>query len=62
MLLKVVVDVDGLAKDIQVVNGLGLGLDEQAVAAIMQWKFKPGEQDGVPVPVMAQIEINFKLK
>jgi TonB family protein len=62
VLLKVVVDVDGLAKDIQVVNGLGLGLDEQAVTAIMQWKFKPGEQDGVPVPVMAQIEINFKLK
>jgi TonB family protein len=50
-----------LAKDIQVVNGQGLGLDEQAVAAIMQWKFNPGQKDGVAVPVMAQIEINFKL-
>ncbi len=61
VLLKVVVDVDGLAKNIQVVNGLGLGLDEQAVAAIQQWKFKPGEKDGLPVPVQASIEINFKL-
>ena len=62
MLLKVVVDVDGRAKDIEVLNGLGLGLDEQAVMAIQRWKFKPGEKDGVPVAVQAQIEINFKLK
>jgi TonB family protein len=61
VLLKVVVDVDGKAKDIEVVNALGLGLDEQAVLAIQRWKFKPGEKDGVPVPVMAQIEINFKM-
>jgi TonB family protein len=59
--LKVVVDVDGLAKNIEVVNALGMGLDEQAVLAIQRWKFKPGEKDGVPVPVMAKIEVNFKL-
>ena len=34
VLLKIVVDVDGKAKDIDVVNGIGLGLDEQAVLAI----------------------------
>jgi TonB family protein len=61
VLLKVVVDVDGMAKDIQVVKGLGLGLDEKAVEAISAWKFKPGEQGGVAVPVMAQIEVNFRL-
>ena len=59
--LKVVVDVDGVAKNIEVVKSLGMGLDEQAVLAIQQWKFKPGEKDGVPVPVMATIEVNFKL-
>lgn len=62
VLLKVVVDVDGRAKDIQVLNGLGLGLDEKGVLAVQQWKFKPGERDGLPVAVQAQIEINFKLK
>ena len=55
------IDVDGRAKDIQVLNGLGLGLDEQAVMAIQRWKFKPGERDGVPVAVQAQIEVNFRL-
>ena len=62
VLLKIVVDVDGKAKDIQVVNALGMGLDEQAVLAVKQWTFKPGEKDGAPVPVLAQIEINFKLQ
>jgi TonB family protein len=61
VLLRIVVDVDGKAKDIDVVNGLGLGLDEQAVVAVQRWKFKPGEKDGLPVPVLANIEINFKL-
>jgi periplasmic protein TonB len=61
VLLRIVVDVDGKAKDIEVVNGIGLGLDEQAVLAIQRWKFKPGEKDGAPVPVMANIEVNFKL-
>ncbi|MGD0777129.1 MAG: TonB family protein [Candidatus Solibacter sp.] len=61
VLLKVVVDTDGLAKDIQVIKSIGMGLDEQAVIAVTQWKFKPGTKDGAPVPVLAQIEINFKL-
>ena len=61
VLLKVTVDTDGLAKDIQVVKSIGMGLDEQAVIAITQWQFKPGMKDGVAVPVLAQIEINFKL-
>jgi TonB family protein len=61
VLLKIVVDTDGMAKDIQVLKSQGLGLDEQAVIAVTHWKFKPGMKDGAPVPVQAQIEINFKL-
>ena len=61
VLLKVVIDVDGVARDIQVVKSLGLGLDEKAVEALSAWRFKPGEAGGVPVPVQAQIEINFRL-
>jgi TonB family protein len=52
---------DGIAQGMKVIRGLGLGLDEQAVKAISQWKFKPGAKDGQPVPVMATIEVNFRL-
>jgi TonB family protein len=52
---------DGLAHNIQVVRGLGLGLDEKAVQAIQQWIFKPGMKDGQAVPVRANIEVNFRL-
>jgi TonB family protein len=61
VLLKLVIDTDGLAKNILVLKSQGMGLDEQAVIAITQWKFKPGTKDGAPIPVLAQIEINFKL-
>ena len=59
--LKIVVDVDGTAKNIEVVNGIGLGLDEKAVEAIQRWKFKPAEKDGAPIAMRATIEVNFRL-
>jgi TonB family protein len=52
---------DGVAQSMKVIRGLGLGLDEQAVKAISQWKFKPGTKDGQPVAVTATIEVNFRL-
>lgn len=61
VLLKVVIDVDGRAKDVQVVRSLGLGLDEKAVEAVNSWVFSPGSVNGLAVPVQAQIEINFRL-
>ena len=59
VLLKIIVDVDGRAKDIKVVRGLGLGLDERAVAAVQQWTFAPGKKNGQAVRVEAQVEVNF---
>src|SRR5262249_8435101 len=61
VMLRVVIDTDGIAKDAVVVEGLGYGLDEKAIEAVSKWKFKPGTLAGEPVPVQAQIEINFKL-
>ena len=51
-----------LVKDhIRVVRPLGMGLDEKAVEAVGKWKFKPGQKDGHPVAVMANVEVNFRL-
>ena len=61
VLLQMVVDENGIPQDIHVVRSLGLGLDQKAIEAVQRWRFKPGLKDGNPVPVSANIEINFRL-
>ncbi len=61
VLLFVVVDEHGNPRDIKIIRPLGLGLDQKAVEAVEKWKFSPGKKDGKPVPVQAQIEVNFRL-
>jgi TonB family protein len=38
-----------------------MGLDEMAIEAVRQWRFKPGQKNGKPVAVAATLEINFRL-
>ncbi len=61
VLLFVVVDEYGNPRDIKILRPLGLGLDQKAIEAVEKWKFSPGKKDGKPVPVQAQIEVNFRL-
>jgi len=61
VLLAIEVSPDGRATNIRVVRSLGLGLDEKAMEAVKQWKFKPGYRNGQPVTVAATIEVNFRL-
>jgi TonB family protein len=61
VLVSVVVDETGKSTDIKVVRSLGLGLDEKAIEAVSQWKFKPGMKDGEAVPVAVNIVITFRL-
>jgi len=59
--LAVVVDANGKISDIRVVKPLGFGLDEEAAAAVLQWRFRPATKDGIPVRVAAAIAVNFRL-
>ncbi|MBI4893184.1 MAG: TonB family protein [Acidobacteria bacterium] len=62
VLLAVVIGKDGKPFNVQVLRGIGLGLDEMAMDAVKQWKFKPGTKGGEAVNVRANIEVNFRLK
>jgi TonB family protein len=61
MALSLIVEPDGKVSNIRILRPLGMGLNEQAIAAVMQWRFKPAMRDGKPVRVSAQITVNFRL-
>jgi TonB family protein len=46
---------------VQVVQGLGHGLDEAAVHAAEQIRFKPATRDGQPSDSTAKLHIVFQL-
>jgi protein TonB len=57
------VGVDGTVSDVRIVRSLDVlhGLDDEAVRALKQWTFEPGEKDGVPVPVRITVESIFSM-
>jgi TonB family protein len=61
VVLAVVVDENGRVRDLRVARPLGLGLDEKAIEAERQWRFKPSQRQGKPVAVLATVEVNFRL-
>ena len=52
---------NGSVQVIRVVSGLGHGLDESAVRAAKQIKFKPAKQEGQPIDFPARVRIEFRL-
>jgi protein TonB len=56
------VDEGGNVTKAQILKGIGAGCDEAARDAVLQTKFKPGKQRGVPVKVQVSIPIIFKLQ
>jgi protein TonB len=61
VLVYFVVDENGNPTHVRVMRGVGMGLDEKAVEAVRQYKFKPGMKDGKPVKVDLAIEVNFQI-
>ena len=55
------VDTDGKPSHIRVVRGVGMGLDEKAVEAVRQYRFKPAMKDGKPVQVDLYVDVNFQI-
>jgi periplasmic protein TonB len=56
-----IVDAQGNPQQVHIVRPLGMGLDEKAMEAVRQYKFKPAMFHGRPVPVQIDIEVNFRI-
>jgi len=59
--IKLIVDSQGNPQDVRLVNHLGMGLDEKAIAAVKQYRFKPAMYEGHAVSVQIVIDIDFHL-
>jgi periplasmic protein TonB len=61
VLLLVVVGKDGHTYDIRVGQSLGLGLDEKAIEAVKNWRFRPGTLNGQAVATQIAVQVDFRL-
>jgi protein TonB len=61
VMVSLIIDENGNATHVRVVRGVGMGLDENAIAAVRQDKFRPAMKDGKPVKVQLNMEVNFQI-
>lgn len=59
--IQLIVDAHGNPQDIHVVRHLRMGLDEKAVEAVRQYRFRPAMYQGHPVAVQMIIDVTFNL-
>ena len=61
VMLWIVVDAQGIVRNIRIAKPLGMNLDEEAVKTVSTWKFKPAMRQGAAVPVQVEVEVSFRL-
>ena len=62
VLTRVLVTAEGRVKTVSIVRGLPDGLDEEAIQAAYQLRFKPATKNGQPVAYWIRVEIEFNLR
>ena len=62
VVLEIIVRRDGTVGDVKILQGLGWGLNERAADAVRQWRFSPARKLGVPVDVIVEVAVEFKLR
>jgi TonB family protein len=61
VLLAAVIDSSGDVVDVRVLNDIGFGCAQAAVAAVRTWKYRPGTLHGRPVSVWLEVKVSFRL-
>lgn len=62
VIVEALIGPNGSVKEAKVLKGLPGGLEEAAVTAVKQWKFKPAMLGRTPVSVLYNLIVNFQLK
>jgi len=61
VLVGLIVDERGWPQHLRILRGVGSGLDEQAIKAVKQYRFKPAMSGDVPVSAEMTVEVSFKI-
>lgn len=61
VIIEAIIGVNGRVKEARVLKSNPL-LDDAALAAVRQWEFSPTTLNGVPVPVIMTVTVNFTLR
>jgi protein TonB len=61
VLVNLIVDTHGMPQNVHVLRGVGMGLDDKALAAVRQYRFRPAMESGKPVPVELNVEVDFQI-
>jgi protein TonB len=59
VIVEVTIDTFGEVIDTKLLNGIGHGIDEQVVATLRNWRFKPATIDGVAIPSKQDVHFHF---
>jgi TonB family protein len=59
---RILVGSDGAVKQVRIVRGLPFGLNEEAIRAAMQMRFRPAMKDGVAVAYWMALDVEFNLR
>jgi protein TonB len=61
VIVNLIVDAKGMPQNVHVSQGVGMGLDQKAIDAVKQYRFKPAMENGKPVAVYMNVEVTFQI-
>lgn len=62
VILQVELDRTGSVVDVKVLRSLPMGLTQQAVSTVSDWRYEPATLNGKPVPVYMTVTIHYTLQ
>ena len=61
VILEAIIDQQGRVSEVRVLRSLPL-LDEAAIDAVRQWEYTPTMLNGLPVPIVMTVTVQFALE
>ena len=61
VILEATIDESGIVRNVKVLRSHAL-LDQAAIDAVRKWKYTPTKLNGVAIPILLTVTVNFALR